>query len=154
MRPPEALENSLVTTVVHSHTFKHQPGNVNDALPPFPLSKQQGIFTYTILSPQHISPHPSPFWIPFLSSPDISKESHNPHVWRLETRKQTFLLGNMSSFHTCQPLCGCPFFQHFCLLSCPGKNGLDGWQGKSFQPQETSGMSGGSWMHPVPAAPR
>lgn len=134
MRPPEALENSLVTTVVHSHTFKHQPGNVNDALPPFPLSRQKGIFTCTVLSLQHVfPPH-----FGFLSSLHlIFPTSHRTRKAGAGNKKTD--LPAWGHILTSQKFCSCPSFQHFYLLSCPGKNGLDGWQGTRFQPQETRG---------------
>lgn len=89
----------------------------------------------------------------FLSSLDlIFPTSHRSHKVGAGNKK-TDLLPTWGHVLTCQKFCGCPSFQHFYLLSCPGKNGLDGWQGKSFQPRETSRMSGGGWMHPVPVAP-
>lgn len=73
-------------------------------------------------------------------------------------RTETFPLGDSSNIHsscfTHVGHCGCLLFQHFYLLSCPEKNGLDGWQGKSVWCQETSRMWVESPMYWVPAAPR
>lgn len=107
MRPPEALENSLVTTVVHSHTFKHQPGNVNDALPPLPFEQAVGhIYIHYFKSSAHFPP---PFWIPFPSSPDLSNKSQNPHGWSWKQENRPSYRGICRHFPPVRHFVAVPF---------------------------------------------
>lgn len=92
-------------------------------------------------------------------TPDISNQSHNPHGWSWKQENRDLPNWRQQQYsllllHTHQTLCGCLCFQYIYPLSCPEKNGLDGWQGKSFLSQETSRMWVESPVYWVPAVPR
>lgn len=84
----------------------------------------------------------SPFWIPFLSSPDIFNESHNPHGWRLETRKQTFLLGDMFSLDTCEYFMAVPFSNTSVCSAALGKMAWRDGRGKASSLKRPVGCQG------------